>query len=316
MGSISVVVPTLHRPKDLLRLIGFLLKQDIEEEFELIIVDQSKNNLTRDIVAESLADSIYKKHKMIVRYAYRPDITSLTQARNFGLSLVSRDVVIFFDDDSVPASNCLSSMVSLFQNVDDDVAAIGTQVIEPKERSFFSANIFYKWCYGSSCGAMSREKYPEPIPANCLSGCSAAFRTRIVKKILFDEAFVGYSLGEDMEISFRLTKLGYRILFNPHTFIMHYPSQENRLPRANIFSDRVFNCCYIFRKNVPKNIENTAAFGLMFIGLWVRCLNEAIQKRCLSPVKGHIHGLLRIAKAYKKGDFQSELSRKYEWNTD
>ena len=60
-----------------------------------------------------------------------------------------------------------------------------------------------------------------------ISGAFFMIRRKVIDKVgLLDEDFFIY--GEDIDLCFRLNKLGYKICYYPHTKIIHYKKQSGR----------------------------------------------------------------------------------------
>ncbi len=67
-----------------------------------------------------------------------------------------------------------------------------------------------------------------------ISGAFLLIRRNIMNKIgLFDEQFFMY--GEDIDLCYRLNKLGYKIAYNPNTKIIHYKKQSGRSKKKHNF---------------------------------------------------------------------------------
>lgn len=93
MMKISVIFPTYQRPKDLETALDSLLIQTLLP-FETIVVDQSDDNLTKDLCHKE----IYKK--IGIKYIYS-DCKSPPKAKQIGMETMSdqTDIFVFFDDD-------------------------------------------------------------------------------------------------------------------------------------------------------------------------------------------------------------------------
>ena len=91
--KISVIFPTYKRPKDLEIALDSLLIQTLLP-FETIVVDQSDDNLTKELCHKE----IYKRIGM--RYIYS-DCKSPPKAKQMGMDAMSdqSDLFAFFDDD-------------------------------------------------------------------------------------------------------------------------------------------------------------------------------------------------------------------------
>ncbi|MFR8834830.1 glycosyltransferase family 2 protein [Bacteroides nordii] len=88
--SLSVVIPTIGRKKELLILLDTLSYSDIRP-LEVIIVDQNPVSFFQEMLS-------FEKYDLDIRY-FNVDFKGASKARNFGLSKVRGDYVCFPDDD-------------------------------------------------------------------------------------------------------------------------------------------------------------------------------------------------------------------------
>jgi glycosyltransferase involved in cell wall biosynthesis len=87
---IGLVVPTRNRPEDLRRSLPSYLA-NIDDLTEIVVVDQSGDDRTRELLAAHAGDPR-------VRYVRCPEEGS-SRARNHGFALTSSEIVGFTDDD-------------------------------------------------------------------------------------------------------------------------------------------------------------------------------------------------------------------------
>jgi len=104
MKMISIIIPTHNRSHDLKMCINNILKQKINEELELIIVDDGSTDQTKKIVM-----SLCKKHKHL-KYL-RQDNKGPAAARNLGAKIAKGDIICFTDDDCIPDKDWIKSVL-------------------------------------------------------------------------------------------------------------------------------------------------------------------------------------------------------------
>ena len=107
----SVVVPTYERHKQLDELINCLQNQ-IERDFEVILVDQS---------AECWAGAD-KNYGFPLTYYHSP-VKGAVRARNTGAMLAQGEIIAFVDDDCLPAADWLVNARAYF----DDTETVGLE---------------------------------------------------------------------------------------------------------------------------------------------------------------------------------------------
>jgi glycosyltransferase involved in cell wall biosynthesis len=103
--TVTAVVCTRDRGAELNATLRSILAND-HENFELIVIDQSSDDRTRDAVTPFLRDRR-------VRYE-RSNAYGLGRARNTGLDLACADVIVYTDDDVTVPVDWLTEMAAVF----------------------------------------------------------------------------------------------------------------------------------------------------------------------------------------------------------
>ena len=98
----SVIVPTYERPAELERLLDALRAQ-IHRDFEVVVVDQARER--REPAAKTLR----------LRYIHT-ERRGAVRARNLGIAHATGEVVVFTDDDCIPAPDWLGNARPRFRN--------------------------------------------------------------------------------------------------------------------------------------------------------------------------------------------------------
>lgn len=103
---ISVVIPTFRRPQLLLRCLTAVLTQEHEPDaFEVIVVDDGRDEATRELV-EAVASGAPLAAEL--RYLRPPRGQGPAVARNVGWRAARGELVAFTDDDTVPSRTWLA----------------------------------------------------------------------------------------------------------------------------------------------------------------------------------------------------------------
>ncbi|WEK51512.1 MAG: glycosyltransferase family 2 protein [Candidatus Kaistia colombiensis] len=108
MGSVSIVIPTLNRPKALQRAVASALAQtDLADlDVEILVIDNSSDGNARDLVA-----SIAPGANRPVRYVSAP-VPGVANARNAGVRAAQGHWIAFLDDDEQASETWLSQHVA------------------------------------------------------------------------------------------------------------------------------------------------------------------------------------------------------------
>ncbi len=112
---ISVLLCTLNRPVQIKDCIASLLDQTYSD-FEIIIIDQSKDDDTRKS-CEEFDDSRIKYHHV--------DFTGLSRARNYGLKYVEGERICLGDDDAVYDRDFFSKAMDFLNSYENNAILCG-----------------------------------------------------------------------------------------------------------------------------------------------------------------------------------------------
>src|SRR3989344_1625974 len=104
--DISVIIPTYNRKEDLKTTLNSLSK-NVKNLNEIIVVDQSKNQETKNLI-----ESLNSKK---IKYVFSK-IPSITIARNLGVKKSSKNskIICFIDDDVSIGKNYFDEIIRVF----------------------------------------------------------------------------------------------------------------------------------------------------------------------------------------------------------
>ena len=272
----SVVIPTRNRDISLKNLLNKILNQTISP-YEVIIVDSS------DIKQSSL-ENIHKT----IRYIHTPKKSTAKQ-RNIGMLKVKEDAqaLFFLDDDTNPSSAYFKDMLeTLFSLNAIGVSGLAinprkSERLKPsgplgflKKISFLDSNKDGKLLI-SGIGIPVRKIKTGIIEAEWLIGC-ACWDFQKIKKLKFEEDFMGYSLGEDVIFSVNASKLG-KLFVNSNIILDHM-----ELPQTdpNIVKHNYMWVYYRFRLSKILNRKI-----LFYLGFYLSILSKLIYSFFTMPLK-------------------------------
>ena len=91
-------------------------------------------------------------------------------------------------------------------------------------------------------------KQEKPIEVDTVIGCNMSFRKRLLEKAGgFDERFRGNCFREDTDISLRIRRLNYKLIFHPKAVAIH--KFKGGIVSRKWFYWTVYNHTYFFLKN-------------------------------------------------------------------
>ena len=295
--TFSVVVPTFNRNEDLSRCLDSLSKQTYSD-FEVIIANGGDYCSVRRV-----ADEFRNLRIKIINQERK----GLTEARNLGWTHTQADIVCFIDDDLVVSPEWLSNIVNTFLS-DDNIGGVSGPTIIPDDRkknrdlALFladfksSPNVFLKVLGKLYLGIILENKvkdvgrilksgaftpgsnYKEclsltdPIDVDYLEACHMCFRRKLLEELKgFDYIYEGTGEWQEPDLSFKVRKKGYRLVFNPRAVTYHYISQAGVFKDRTNSYERSKNFIFFYMRWIkPDSFGKIMRFGanLLFINLY------------------------------------------------
>ena len=202
---ISVVIPSFNSEKTIGNTIEALLKQNFpKKNFEIIVVDDGSSDRTVEAAKEYPVKVFPLPHK------------GPAYARNFGAKKAKGSIILFTDSDCVPDKNWIKNMVKPFE--DENVVGVSGTYKTLNQESFIAR-------FGGYEIGQRHEKMAKQKTIDFIGTFSAGYRKNIFLKFGgFDTRFKTSS-GEDPELSYRIAKAGFRLVFQSSAFVYHpHPS--------------------------------------------------------------------------------------------
>lgn len=213
--ELTAIVPTHNRRETLRKSVEAYLNQtDRVPDFEILVVDDGSSDGTSETVAELIA-----AHPGRIRYLRQPN-RGCAAARNRGIREAAGEIILFTDDDIIPAPQLVAEHWRWHQrHPEPGVAVLGAMPWSPE----VEATPFMKWA--ASEGPLFDLRgvaNPSGLDWRYFFPCNISLKTRFLRENgLFDEDFRTYG-WEDTELGYRLSKHGLRVLYNPRAVGYHY----------------------------------------------------------------------------------------------
>ncbi|MBE9062319.1 glycosyltransferase family 2 protein [cf. Phormidesmis sp. LEGE 11477] len=222
MLTVTVVVPTYRRPKDLERCLTALKHQNRPAD-EVVVVARDTDNATWTFLESFDAGALPLKTVTV-------KIPGVVAAMNAGLDTASSDIVAYTDDDAAPLPDWVEQMEAHFL-ADEKIGAVGGRDILHgiTHIKFIETEQVgqVQWC-GRIVGNHSfgiggaRE-------VDLLKGVNMGFRRVALEKVRFDKRMRGTGAQVFFEDACCLTlkRQGWKIIYNPQILVDHYPAQRH-----------------------------------------------------------------------------------------
>lgn len=198
---ISIIIPTFNRAHWLEKCLSALCKEIEDAEVELIVIDDGSTDDT---------------HTFLNQFKFQPNIRFLllkqnrggpAKARNLGVLKAHGGIICFLDDDSIVQNDWFHELERSFEIIDNNYVAVKGMVYAYQESKLPK---FLEECIHISDSWATN---------------NIAFRKDVFMKAGgFDEQFT-FAAWEDLDLGFRLERMGYKRFYNEHMAIKH-PHEE------------------------------------------------------------------------------------------
>lgn len=197
---ISVVVPVYNGARCIASCLDSLMHQTVApDSYEIVVVDDGSTDETVSIVRQYPVQCLTQPH------------SGAATARNLGWRAAHGSLILFTDADCRPASDWIESLCAPF-----------------KDPRISGAKGVYRTCQRGLVARFVQLEYEEKYrrlahqsKIDFVDTYSAAYRKSVLQAVGgFDDRFPNASV-EDQELSFRLAKSGYRLVFQPQAVVYH-----------------------------------------------------------------------------------------------
>lgn len=242
----SVIVITLNRPDCVRRCLDCLRAQSRLPD-EVIVVDSSRDTITRDLVAQ-YPEVIYLRNET--------GFGRMTTSRNIALKIATGEIIAFIDDDAFAWPDWLENLLSTYTD-DATIGAVGGRARNnaPGEDSHRVHDVGRLQPTGELTGFFAADT-GKIIQVDHIMGCNMSFRRSVLAELGgFCEDYPGISgVCEDTDMSMRVGRIGYRLLFNPAAVVDHVGAPQAKGKR--------FDARYAFYAQRNHIVMLTRNFGL------------------------------------------------------
>lgn len=208
-----MVIPTYNRRATLVRVLRALGQQSLRfGTFEVLVI---ADGCTDDTVAccQALADELPYALRLIMQ-----ENTGPAAARNRGVREARAPLIVFIDDDVVPASDLLAAHVAAHApGADDQIVALGP-LLPPEDQRLNAWGAWEERTLLSHYEAMTTGRWA-PTYRQFYTGNASLAQRHILDAGGFDQRF---RRAEDVELGLRLDLLGCDFIFLPQARAWHY----------------------------------------------------------------------------------------------
>jgi Glycosyl transferase family 2 len=201
---LSIIIPVKNGQTVLPIMLGNLVQSELpRESWELIVVDDGSSDDSPAIASE-YAD-------LVIRLPGRS--RGPGYARNRGVERARGECIVFLDADVVVRPDTLSRIAATMSSNPDVDAVFGAYCDEPAAAGVVSQyrNLLHHYTHDQ-----------EPGDAQTFwAGCGCVRRSVFIAVGMYDEWRFSRPQIEDVELGYRMSKHGYRILLQPEIQVTH-----------------------------------------------------------------------------------------------
>jgi GT2 family glycosyltransferase len=236
--QLSVIVASYRRCEQLELCLEDLCAQKKERPFEVVVVLQDYPAGAVDRLRRQFGDRV---HLQIAEF---PAGLGTSRARNTGLAMAQGEIVAFLDDDVRLPAHWVNEMIVFYD--DPSLGGVGGFVDHPGHynparnavyRALGITSNRYKIDWGGfNVGPANHPRRDQP--AEWLCGCNMSFRRSAIRAVGgFDET-LGTFWHEDVDVTHRVAKSGWKVISSRKVSIEHYPATMNRPPLHSQMRER------------------------------------------------------------------------------
>jgi GT2 family glycosyltransferase len=232
---LTIAICTYNRPQLAIKAIESAAAQ-LPEGGEIVVIDQSTKDahVLREFCVSGGAAGI-------TRYRHLTQI-GLTNARNAALADCKRDFIFYLDDDAVPVEGALALHLEEIRKpgIGGSSGPIYDYGIIPPPNDDAVGRISYA---GRHLQNRDGNRYQT---VETLFGGNMIFKAAALMEVGgFEVGFQGLATWEETDCSFRLTRRGYTLTYNPRAGVLHYPQATGNALSAKQGHDLEYYRSYV-----------------------------------------------------------------------
>ncbi len=233
---VSVIIPAYNEEDTIESCLNSLLNQTIQKEsYEVIVVDDGSTDSTPELT---------KRYPVKL---FGQENSGPATARNLGAKNSSGEIIIFTDADCIAEPNWIEEMISPFK--DKEIIAVKGAYKRGK------GNLIIRFVQTEF-----EERYEVLSKLNSvdmIDTYSAAFRRNIFIEYGGFNTNFPKANNEDTELSYRLSKTKYRMIFNPNAKVYHSGHPNSILKYFRLKFWRGFWRVIVYKKFPEKIVTDT-----------------------------------------------------------
>jgi GT2 family glycosyltransferase len=244
-----------------------VLKACVHIDAEIIVIDNHSDDGSK---------AFFNNRFPTVKFIWLDENSGFAKANNLALKLVKGEKILFLNPDTILPEDCFKKCLDFF-DTQKDIGALGVRMIDgsgkylPESKRGFPS-LFTSFCKMSGLtrrfpqSKLFANYYHGHLPENKVNAVDvlAGAFMMINKKVLdevgsFDEAFFMYA--EDIDLSYRIQKAGYKNYYFADTTIIHFKGESTK-KETNQYIHIFYGAMQLFVKKHCGKVRS-AVYSLM-----------------------------------------------------
>ncbi|MCC5927840.1 MAG: glycosyltransferase [Cyclobacteriaceae bacterium] len=201
----TIIIPVYNRPEELRELLDSLCKQTFQS-FEVLVIDDGSDQDAAEVAA-SFTD------KLQIRYFYKKN-SGPGPSRNYGCTLAGTGFFVFFDSDCIIPPSYFEHLHRQLEK--NDIKAYGGPDQSSDDFTIIQRAISYSMTSVLTTGGIRGKK--KSVEKFHPRSFNMGFSREVYLKT---GGFSEMRFGEDIDLSIRIVKSGYKTWLLPECFVYH-----------------------------------------------------------------------------------------------
>ena len=237
--KLSVVIVNYNVKYFLEQCLLSVIKASSQIEAEILVVDNNSSDGSVEYIRQRFPS---------VNVIANKDNPGFSKANNQAIQIATGEFVLILNPDTLVAEDTFDICID-FMNKHTDAGALGVKMIDGKgnflpesKRGLPTPEVAFYKMFGLAQLFPNSQRFgkyhlsylskDETNPVDILSGAYMFFRKKVLDEIgYFDETFFMY--GEDIDLSYRVLKAGYKNYYLADTTIIHYKGESTKKGSLN-----------------------------------------------------------------------------------
>lgn len=237
--KLSIVIVNYNVKYFLEQCLISCLRAGAHMDMEILVVDNNSSDGSVDYIRQRFPT---------VQVIANKDNPGFSKANNQAIAVAKGEFILILNPDTLVAEDTFDICID-FMNKHADAGALGVKMIDGKgnflpesKRALPTPEVAFYKMFGLSAIFPKSHRFgkyhlsylsmDETNPVDILSGAFMFFRKKVLDEIgYFDETFFMY--GEDIDLSYRVLKAGYKNFYLADTTIIHYKGESTKKGSLN-----------------------------------------------------------------------------------